>query len=321
MLRTDYLYYFLAVAQTNSINAAAQQLNVTPPAVSHALKNLERDLNLTLLTRTPKGVTLTEDGMIVAQEIQAIVSRLDNLENIANELALQHQKAILPKLEYLTLFSEASIFDAQLPAVSRKLYEQFPDLDLIVAEQPLNKTVEELKSDSNAIALLLIGNDSLKRINTNYKDICVRSIDKFKLTLLMRKNSKYLPKDVPKEISYDKISKYPLIKPNWISSAKYTYDTLNQNNVPLNYVAVAPTLSVLNSFLENDIGVCLGCEIPFMNLKGGLQRNIHIPIVSEQDLHIEYCLLYNKNLHPALAEAIYAYIVESYNESTKYALK
>ena len=68
MLRIDHLYFFLAVAQTSSINAAAQQLNLTPPAISHALKKFERDLGLTLFTRSSKGVTLTDEGVSVAKK-------------------------------------------------------------------------------------------------------------------------------------------------------------------------------------------------------------------------------------------------------------
>lgn len=321
MLRMDYLYYFLAVAQTKSINAAAQKINITPPAISHALKNLENDLNLTLFTRTSKGVTLTEDGLIIANKIQEIITHLDELETIAQTLNSQHQQTILPSLDYLTLFSESSVFDSQLPAISRKLYKKFQELDLIVAEQPLNKVIDELSNDTNAIAVLLIGSDSLERIHNNWPNIEIRKIASYSLQLIAAKNSKWLPKELLDKISMNDILKLPLIKTNWISSAQYTYESLNLGNEKYNYTAIAPTLSVLNSFLENDVGVCLGCETPFMNLKNTVSSRINIPIISDSNLQIEYAFLYNKHLHPTLADAIYSCIAESYNESVKYSIK
>ena len=65
MIRSDYLPYFITVAHTRSINAAALELGVTPPAVSHALKKLEEELGLILFTRSPQGVKLTAHGEII----------------------------------------------------------------------------------------------------------------------------------------------------------------------------------------------------------------------------------------------------------------
>jgi len=321
MLRTDYLYYFLAVSQTNSINAAAQQLNITPPAISHALKNLESDLNLTLLRRSSKGVTLTDEGQVVAKKIKEIVAHLDDLENIAQTLQIQHQQTALPALEYLTLFSEASIFESQLPEISRKLYKKFTNLDLIVAEQPLSKTVNELSTDTNAIAVLLIGSDSLEWIHNNCPNIKTRKIANYPLHLIAAKNSKWLPKETPAILSMDAIASLPLIKASWISSAQHTYDAIAKNHENFNYVAIAPNLAVLNSFLENDVGVCLGCESPFLNVKNALTKKTCIPIELDHNLQIEYCLLYNKQLHPDLVDTIYSCIAASYHESITYSIK
>lgn len=61
-LPSIYLDAFAEVARCRSFSGAAKVLAVTQSALSQRIRNLEEQLNLTLLLRTPGGVTLTEDG-------------------------------------------------------------------------------------------------------------------------------------------------------------------------------------------------------------------------------------------------------------------
>ncbi|NLA65410.1 MAG: LysR family transcriptional regulator [Leucobacter sp.] len=56
------LRYFVEVAAEGSISAAADLLYVSQPTMSAALKDLESKVGRVLLTRSARGVTLTEDG-------------------------------------------------------------------------------------------------------------------------------------------------------------------------------------------------------------------------------------------------------------------
>ncbi|MEO1853042.1 LysR substrate-binding domain-containing protein [Chromohalobacter sp.] len=57
-----HLQSFLAVARTGSLTLAAEELHVTPSAVSHRLRQLEQRLGVKLLRRTPHGMALTGEG-------------------------------------------------------------------------------------------------------------------------------------------------------------------------------------------------------------------------------------------------------------------
>jgi len=56
------LRYFVAVAETGGITAAARRLRVSQPAISVALKKLEAQLGTALVLRGPSGVALTPAG-------------------------------------------------------------------------------------------------------------------------------------------------------------------------------------------------------------------------------------------------------------------
>src|ERR1700739_4720183 len=53
---------FEAVARRSSFKGAAEELAVTPTAISHQIRHLETYLGRRVLDRTPRSVTLTADG-------------------------------------------------------------------------------------------------------------------------------------------------------------------------------------------------------------------------------------------------------------------
>jgi len=63
---------FLAVARLASFRAAAQELGVTPGAVSQSIKTLEARLGVLLFIRTTRNVALTEAGARLADRLSGI---------------------------------------------------------------------------------------------------------------------------------------------------------------------------------------------------------------------------------------------------------
>ena len=74
------LRYFLAVAREQSFSTAAERLFLSQPTLSRQLKELEDELGKTLLVRSNKGVTLTEEGMILRKRAEEIVDLMDKTE-------------------------------------------------------------------------------------------------------------------------------------------------------------------------------------------------------------------------------------------------
>ncbi|WBY02850.1 LysR family transcriptional regulator [Ramlibacter tataouinensis] len=73
------LRLFVAVAQTGSISAAAERMNIALAAASRRIVQLEADVGLPLLDRRPRGVTLTAAGAALlrhAHEIQGAFDRM-----------------------------------------------------------------------------------------------------------------------------------------------------------------------------------------------------------------------------------------------------
>lgn len=76
----DEMQAFIAVIDSGSITAAAEQLGQTTSGVSRALARLEEKLGTTLLTRTTRRLQLTEEGQAFLDQARAIVASVEAAE-------------------------------------------------------------------------------------------------------------------------------------------------------------------------------------------------------------------------------------------------
>ena len=67
---------FALVAETGSLTAAAARLNVTQPAVSRRLRELEAELGIALVRRGANALRLTEEGARYAAAIEEGFARI-----------------------------------------------------------------------------------------------------------------------------------------------------------------------------------------------------------------------------------------------------
>lgn len=85
-MRLQQLQLIVTLAETGSLRSAAQALNVTQPALTKALRQLEDELGAPLVLRTPKGVQLTPSGELVRARAS---SALREVERAREDVAWQ----------------------------------------------------------------------------------------------------------------------------------------------------------------------------------------------------------------------------------------
>ena len=74
------LRYFLAVAREENMTRAADTLHVTQPTLSKALKALEEELGKKLFTRHSFSIKLTDEGILLRNRAEDLVSMADRIE-------------------------------------------------------------------------------------------------------------------------------------------------------------------------------------------------------------------------------------------------
>lgn len=104
------LRVFLAVARAGSIGAAARNEHIAASAVSRRISDLEHDLGVSLIRRSPSGVTLTPAGQVLAEHCKTVLNQFSEIradlkrfsEGIVGELRIAAVTSVvagsLPKL-------------------------------------------------------------------------------------------------------------------------------------------------------------------------------------------------------------------------------
>jgi DNA-binding transcriptional LysR family regulator len=89
-----HLRYFVAVAEELHFRRAADRLHIAQPAVSEQIRNLERELGVQLLERTPPSVVLTPPGAVLLEEARRVLRIADD----ARRATRQAQAGILARV-------------------------------------------------------------------------------------------------------------------------------------------------------------------------------------------------------------------------------
>ena len=120
------LRYFVEVVRQQSFTRAAEKLFVTQPTISKMLKNLEDELNCTLLIRDGRRLLLTDTGRVVFERGQAILGEFHQLESELNDINHLYKGVLrlgIPPMVGMLMAEPISLFRQRYPGVELKIAE------------------------------------------------------------------------------------------------------------------------------------------------------------------------------------------------------
>lgn len=79
-MNTAALTYFLETCRCGSFSEAAEKLYLSPQGISKAVKTMEEELGCPLFLRTPGGVKLTEQGLLVRMYAERIMAEVNQMQ-------------------------------------------------------------------------------------------------------------------------------------------------------------------------------------------------------------------------------------------------
>jgi len=123
---------FEAAGRLLSFTDAAKELNVTQAAISHQIKKIEEYLGVPLFIRSPRKITLTEQGKILLPNIVEVFDKL----SIAVESVNQEQQfsnmvnvRLAPSFAAKWLSPRLKYFWSKYPEIDLSLYHAHPPVD------------------------------------------------------------------------------------------------------------------------------------------------------------------------------------------------
>ncbi len=137
-IKMHQLRAFVAVARQGSIRAASRVLNLSQPALTKSIKELEENLGTKLFVRRRQGVTLTDCGDAFFKHASLILEEL----RVAQEDITQRLGGTSGRVN---IGVGASIARTIMPEVIERFHREFPDVKVRIAEGQLVSMIPELR--------------------------------------------------------------------------------------------------------------------------------------------------------------------------------
>lgn len=136
-MQLKQLHHFSAIADCGSIAQAAKQLYISQPALTTSIKNLEKELGVSLFHRTPHGISLTFEGkyaLEIAREMFALEQTL--LQHFGEDPYAGYEGIRIMTLPYIK--------DSFLSDRIANFYEVFPHKNLTLSCASIDEIAEHL---------------------------------------------------------------------------------------------------------------------------------------------------------------------------------
>ena len=250
-LNLDQLRAFLEVVAHGSFTAAAKELNLTQPAVTHQVQELERRLNVTLVERLGKRALLTEAGEKLMEHARSLLeedsrTRSDMRRFTDGWLGRVRIGTSMTVLMYL------------LPPLVRQLKTDHPQMEINLKAGLTATTLEMLRANALDLGLCALPvEDPAFEVTPLFKD---------ELVAILPAGTK----PVPKKVTPVFLSKCPLILTNRNSALRQTTDAwLTQAGPPPKPVMEFDNVEAIKSVVAVGLGASI---VPSLCLGAG-----HVP--------------------------------------------
>src|SRR5262245_24669929 len=143
-----HLRLIAAIAEHGSMTSAGRVHNLTQPALSHQLRELEARLRSPLFVRTTRRMVLTPAGEQLAQVARAVLPQIDSFERHVLEGEFATVRGTI------RIATQCYTAYHWLPAVLRGFRERWPSVELRVAAEHTSAAVTALREGDLDLAIV-----------------------------------------------------------------------------------------------------------------------------------------------------------------------
>lgn len=238
-INLEYYKIFYYVGKMKSITLAAEELSVSQPAVSQAVKNLETALGSALFIRTPKGVRFTKEGEVLYSFIARGYEYIQQGERKFREMMELETGEIRIGASDMTL-------QFYLLEVLERYHQRYPKIKVTVTNAPTPETLRHLqdgKIDFGVVSTPIISKHDWK----------IESVRKIEDVFVAGKNFSHLRE---KNLMYQQLEMLPVMCLEGNTSTRnYVDGFLKENGVVLHPEFELATSNMLIQFAVKGLGI------------------------------------------------------------------
>ena len=231
MINLELYRIFYVVAETKNITKASEILNISQPAVTKHIKNLEEQLGNPLFIRTKKGVILNEYGEKIFLNVKQALNLLSESEKEISKYKSLNKGTI--KIGISTTLARKYLLK-----YIKKFHETYPNIVIDIYTDATKDLIKQLK---NGVIDIIISKFPQNRDN----DLDYIYLDKTKYIFVANEEYSFLSN---KTIPIKKLVNYPLLLQKTPSNSRDNIEKyLKENNIH-----IEPKMNIASSNLLVD---------------------------------------------------------------------
>jgi len=239
----EYYRIFYFVAKAGSFTQAGEELSISQPAVSQAIKLLETNLGSKLFIRIPKGVKLTPEGEILFSFVQKGYEYILLGEE-------QFQKMLDLENGEIRIGASDMTLEFYLLPYLEKFHEKFPRIKVTVTNAPTPETLEFLYN--GRIDFGIVSEPFQAR-----PEIKIRRVREIQDIFIAGSRFNYLR---GKTLDFKALEELPIIcLEHNTSTRKYLDEFLQANDVVLKPEFELAMSDIIVKFTQRNLGI--GCVV------------------------------------------------------------
>ena len=273
-LRT--LQIFQCVCEEETITTAAKKLFMTQPAISHAIRELEEELQLKVFDRKGKRIFLNEKGRVFLQQTQRVLTSFDELVNSVYTIEEETK---------IRIGSSITIANDVLPKALTKFKEVYPNTPVEVHVERATDVMGRLRNRSIDIALV--------EGVVHQEEYHILPLSSYQLHIVC---SKKHPLAKHSTLKWCDVSKYAWLLREKGSAVRDTFDSA----CLLHQIYIEPIWTSVNSqallqAVKENLGLAILPEF-IVNMYPFLDE-LHIVSLEDQSLRNENHIVYDKKMY------------------------
>ena len=237
ILNMNQLRAFYAAAKSRSITKAADELMVTPPAITMQVKQLEETVGIRLLVRDGNSIRLTDTGEVVCKRAEKIFQEIHEMEGFLEDVSTG-------KSGELRIGCPETPLKRLMPLIA-EFKKTYPGIRVILDQGSNAEMVRSIGDHQNELAVI--------RYRPNNSRLKIKVIWKEEVVLIAPPKSVHLPGS---EISIMLLSEIPLILRREGSAVReVVLEYLRKFKVKPSIAMESASIHLLKEFVQKDSGV------------------------------------------------------------------
>lgn len=294
------LQYAVMIAETKSMNKAANELFVSQPALSEAVRELEAELQTVIFIRTNKGIVLTTEG----EEFLSYARQMVELNDLVEERFVNNQtakKKFSVSMQHYSFAVEAFI----------RLAKQFSigEYELAVHETKTYEVIANVRNHRSELGILYMNDFNEKAIRKilGENDLEFYSLYRCGISVYLGKNH---PLAQQKKITLEELQEYPCLSFEQGDKNSFYFAEEVLSTLEYKQIIKADDRATMLNLMTGLNGYTLCSGIICQELNGGYYTSV--PLDTEDTMTIGY--IKRKNMPLSVLGKEYIEFLKTYKE-------